>query len=480
MTSSETYIKYIGKKMIFQLQGQLKIDETKPTIAFYDKGEINGFTHIYGPARVIKEELKKNYNIIEIGAGCKLENNYYEIKRSFKDSLLRKADSPEDYIEKNSAKIDAWLDESFEGLPELDYIILGTDDFFRLPLTTYTNKAHSEYLMSMQNEFFDYVGDDEEMLQKIDEVNDKVIKNWDKLVSPIAFSTCDYSIFMRSINHIHKMGKLKHKVIGFSIDPAIYTPFFDKLGVPADFFYFAEDKRGTRNFKQLDISQLQHIIFDNKFKPDTLDDWGDDEPVQKTGNFFFAGTIFQEKGSRKDMWDEFLKDIKSDDCSYFIPLRKNGIIKVRNGRSERAEDILAEHDELADLYNEVKDHKNFKGSLLPSELNDKTARFKYGMVFRCVSINDSLNFRPVLYSYMDIVPFLDYQYDPAYLQIPKNIQDKLVVRSASDIDEKIKFFNDNPSERELVLKELNELFHVQDYINNPEEMIKKQIDKIFN
>ena len=50
--------------------------------------------------------------------------------------------------------------------------------------------------------------------------------------------------------------------------------------------------------------------------------------------------------------------------------------------------------------------ENYKEALLPSEVNDKTKRYKYGMIFRCVSINDSLNFRPVLYAYSDIVPFL--------------------------------------------------------------------------
>lgn len=459
--------------MIFELQGELILDENKPTIAFIDKGDINGFTNIYGAARVIKEKLKKQYNIIELGAGCKITDNYYEVKRDETKSYLRKVDDPENYIKRNSDTLEESFIESFKDLPVLDYIILGTDDFFRLPLTKYTNKEHSLELAMMENEFFDCIKEDEELLNKVQEINQKVVNRWDRLVSPIAFSTKDYNLFNRAIDFINRQGKLKHKVIGFSIDPAIYTPYFDLNNIPNTFFYFAEDKRGTRNFEQLDIAQLQHIIYDEKFN----DDWFN-EPTEKTHNMFFAGTIFQDKGSRRFIWSEFLKDVKTDNCSYYIPLRKNGVNKVSSeGKESRQQDILKESD-FKDLYEDVKNHEHFKGSLIPSELNERTERYKYGMVFRCVSINDSLNFRPVLYTYKNIVPILDYRYDPEYLQIPKEIQDRLVVRSAEDIEERIEYFNNNEQERLKVLKELRDLFKIDDYINNPDKMINEQIKKI--
>jgi hypothetical protein len=195
---------------------------------------------------------------------------------------------------------------------------------------------------------------------------------------------------------------------------------------------------------------------------------------------FFAGTLFQDKGSRRFIWDKFLKDVKSDDCSYYIPLRKNGINKSKDGRSERAETTLKETAAFTELYNNVIEHKNYKEALLPSEVNDKTKRYKYGMIFRCVSINDSLNFRPVLYAYSDIVPFLDPQYDPDCLQIPKHIQEKLLVANAWDIDERIKYFNDNDSVRIEILNELKDLFNINQYINDPQTAIDNQIKKIFS
>lgn len=458
---------------MFELQGELIIDGSKPTIMFFDKRDLSEYTHIYGAARIVKEYLKPYYNIIEVGMGCNIYNNYYEIKRNFTNVLKRKAQD-ENYIEYNAKLMQESLERTFKDLPVIDYIILGTDDFFRLPLTSYCNKGESEYLHSMMNEFFDYVGDDKESMDRIDKMNERIIENWDKSVSPIAFSTKDLTYFYKVIEHIHNTNRLKHNVISMSIDPVIYTPFFDKKGIPAKYYYFADDTRGTRNFKKFDTAQLQHIVYDKKFE---IDDWTEPDNT-KTDNLFFAGTVFQEKGSRKFIWDEFLKDVKSEKCSYFIPLRKNGITKARNGNAERQEEILKTEEIFIELYNDIISNKNYKGVLLPNELNDKTKHFKYGMVFRCVSHNDSLNFRPVLYTYMDIVPFLDYQYDPECLQVPKHIQDKILVHNANEIDEKIKYFNENDNERITVLNELKELFEIDEYINNTNNKIIEQVKKI--
>lgn len=467
--------------MIFELQGDLIIDENKPTVIFMDKGNQSEYTHIYGAARVVKDRIKNKFNIITIGSGCGLTDNYYEVKRNVTKELLRKVDDL-NYRSKNKETIDNWLTQSFIDLPQIDYIILGTDDFFRLPLTSYVSKKTYKYLCDLENEFFDYVGSNTKVLKDIDKINDYVVKEYDKLVSPFAFSTQDYNLFFRVIEFINRTGRLQNKVIGFSIDPAIYTPYFNKHNIKSKFFYFADDKRGTRNFEKLDIAQLQHIIYDNKFKPlstNSFDNW--DEPLkEKTHNMFFAGTIFQDKGSRKFIWDEFLKDIKTEDCSYYIPLRRNGINKAHGRKAERQKELLKENKNFTDIYECVLKHEHFKGSLLPNELNERIHRYKYGMVFRCVSINDSLNFRPVLYTYRDILPILDYQYDPEYLQIPKEIQDKLVVKSAEDIEERIKYFNENENERLTILNDLKKLFMIDEYINNPDKMIEEQINKIFN
>ena len=473
------------EQMLFQLQGELTFSPSKKSILFIDKGKQDSYTHVYGPARVLKDRLRETFNVFTVGSGCALTTNYFEIKRECTSTLHRSVDKIDDWREKNYQTIYGWMKESFKDLPDIDYIVLGTDDFFRLPLTAYVGPKESKHLHSMYNEYFDYVGNEKSTMSIIQKTNDKVVKKYDQYVSPFAFSTQDLSLFMRLCDFMNKEGKLKKSVIGFSIDPAIFTPFFNELNIPSKFFYFAEDKRGTRNFEQLDISQLQHIVYDNEFNTNSsFDDWDYEDPIYKYQkkhqdmDFFFTGTIFQDKGSRKELWDKFLKGVDNDKSSFFIPLRRNGINKELNGRSERLEKKLQENPDYIELYKSVTEHKLFKGQLNPSTLNKEISRYKYGMVFRCVSVNDSLNFKPVLYTYMNILPFLDVGYDPEFLQIPEEIQKHITVENSTDINNKIKFFNDNPDQKENVLLMLRELFNIEEWENNTEEMINTQIKKI--
>jgi hypothetical protein len=77
-----------------------------------------------------------------------------------------------------------------------------------------------------------------------------------------------------------------------------------------------------------------------------------------------------------------------------------------------------------------------------------------------------------------VLPLIDPQYDPTFLQIPEHIQEKLIVHNSQDIDRLIKYFNENDEERVLILRELRDLFHIDDYINNPNIMANEQIKKI--
>lgn len=433
-----------------------------------DKGNQAKHSYIYGTGRVIIDAIKDQFNIITIGAGSRLENNYYKINRHFSDCLFRKSQDL-NYQQRNETIIRNAYAIDFKDLPAVDYILLGTDDFFRLPLRSYCPKKLNSHLAEMQNEYFDYLGDDPKILDVIEEVNVKVVSNWFKNVSPIAFSTKDYSMFMSAIDFINQTNRLKKKVIAFAIDPTIFTPFFELNGIDATFYYFANDTRGTRNFTGFDISQFQYIIHDKEYDMEYNNE-------EKTHNMFFAGTIFQDKGYRRFIWDDFLADVKSDDCAYYIPLRKNGIVWAPTGANQRQLDVVQEL--FPRIYDEILNSKHFKASVPPATLNGITSKYKYGMVFRCVSVNDSLNFRPALYAYLNIIPFLDYEYDPDCLHIPASIQNRLIVRNAQDIDDKIEYFNRNESERLKLLRELRELFRIDEYENNKRQIVADEIKKI--
>lgn len=437
---------------IFEQIGNLKIDPKKKTVAFFDKGDLNEYTHIYGTARVIKKIIENDYNIITFGMGCGLKENYFEFKRQYSDDLLRKAQD-EKYLQKNLSKITQAFKTDFKNVPNIDFFILGTDDPFRIPLTSYCSKKYDEDLCNMQNEFFDYVGDYQEKIDKIEDLNKTIINDWFRKISPIAFSTKDNSIPPMAIKYLFDTNRIG-KVIAFAIDPAIYEPFYRLNNIPIDLYYFAYDNRGTRKYKEFPIAQFQHLIYDKWFKKDFFN-------IKKTKNVFFAGSLFQEKGNRLKIWEEFLKDFKDKDSAYYIPLRKNGGILKKGKESSRQIELVQER--FNKLYSEVINHPCYVPASGPGDKTSIVKDYAYGMIFRCVSEYDSLNFRPVLYTAMGILPLLDPLYDPEYLQIPEEIQRHLVVRNADDIKQKVELLNRDESIRAGLINQLREHFEIDKF-----------------
>jgi len=455
---------------IFELQGQLQIDPCKKTLLFVDKGKQDEYTNTYGTARYIKEKIKDQYNIITIGTSCGLTDNYYEFKSGW-DKLLRKSDA-ENYRDINKVEIHKSLEASFNGLPDIDNIILGTDFGYRLPLTAYCNTSLNKELNELKHEYFDYVGTDEKTLHDIEITDKYLVDEWDRLVSPIAFSTKTAHFMNYFIKYLNDNNKLKGSVISFIIDPAFPSFYYKQNNIPLKAYYFEADKRGTRDFLKFPIAQFQHLLYDKKFNNNSLDDWGIEEEVQKTHNLFFAGTLFHDTGFRSTVWPTFLKDVKANKSTYFVPLVRNNFTK----KTKKHEDYLSKN--RSEIVDEVTSHQNFKEGIPPLELYKQIAKYKYGIVFRCVSHYDSLNFKPVFYVSENILPLLDEQYDPSFLQIPKRIQKHLVVHNSAEIDERIEFFNSNPEKRNEILAELRELFKIDQFINNENDIINHEITNI--
>jgi hypothetical protein len=452
-------------KEIFELQGKLILDPKKKTIVFVDKGDQSEYTNTYGAARYIKDKLKDTYNVITIGTSCGLEDNYYAFNGAFSDGLWRKKDNPNAH-EDNSRLVHESFQRAFKDLKSVDNIILGTDFGFRLPSRPYFPKSINEDLHELKHEYFDYVGDDQVIIDQINEYNQKFGEDIFMEISPLAFSTKVSAYFNYLILFMHKEKILKKNVIAFIIDPAFSSFIFSSNNIPLKLCYFEDDKRGTRDFMKFPISQFQHLLYDPKF----IDDW--DEPSKKTHNMFFGGTIFHDTGFRSTVWPTFLKDIKSPKCSYFIPMVRNNFTKS----NKRHTDYLEENQ--SELLEQVTNHKNYKPGVTSLDLYKQMEKFKYGIVFRCVSTFDSLNFKPVLYVSKDILPFLDEKYDPSFLQIPEHIQKELLVRNSKDIDDRIKYFNDNDQHRLEILAELRKLFKIDEFLKNENDIISTEINKL--
>ena len=255
----------------------------------------------------------------------------------------------------------------------------------------------------------------------------------------------------------------------FIIDPANFVKLFEYHNMPVKCYYFANDKRGTRNFEYFPIAELQHLIYDKKY-------FNIEKDIKnKTMNFFWLGIIFQEKGDKIKMWDYYFNDLYLEKSSLWIPLRVNGVFV--NKKQEISKYGRNSKEKLLKLFPElvkkILNHPLYKGHLLPNQITKEIVKYKYSLIVRCVSIEDSLNYRPIQYAYLRILPFLDPQYDPCYLQYPKEIQEKLVVENSKDIEKKIKYYEKNPQEREKLLDYLEEHFRIKEFENNWENEIKK-------
>ena len=457
---------------------EIILDPEKKTILIFD-GNIKKPTHIYGTGRVLVDRLKKQFNIVNATrANSKMMNSIF-MDLDITKHLKRSYDS-ETYIEENKKVIDMKYDEVIKKIGPIEYIIIGTDFGFFLPFTTYVPHNISAELNELYNEFFDYICDDKDVIEKIDKANDAVILDFNKKVSAYAFSTNIQNHSLNFVRRINETGNLKNKVLAMVIDPALYTPWFNKQNIPAEFLYFENDKRGTRNFKKFPIGQYQHLVYDKELKEQESSIFFDDEPeIVQDQNFFFVGSIFQTKGTRYTMWNKFFNDFNFDNSTLFVPLKTNGVNlkslsdKVLNNNIKKIKSKFGD-----ELINKIQKHPCYGGCINPQLLVNTISRYKYGMILRCVSSADSLNFRPILYTSLNILPFLDPQYDPTYLQIPKEIQEKIVVSNSNDIIERIEYYNKNIEEREYIIKQLRVLFMIDEFENNRETMVTKYIKEI--
>lgn len=460
----------------------INIDPDKKSIVFITNKVFNGsFDHIYGFGKIIIDYFKSlnKYNVVIIGYekanSVNSIENFYTFNTTYflglSEKFHRKVDDS-DHTVYNQSFINKEYKELFKDLDVEKVIILGDINFI-LPLTGYDTRTVEDHsFKKMQNEYFDYTGESQAILNTIDDINKKIVKKYDSVCNLLAFSMYLKNIFPNLIKFFHMNSKNFDKVYNFIIDPAFYTPFFNYNSIPTINYYFADDKRGTRDFTKFPIAELQHLVYENSIKKenDLFDMFNAGE---KNKDFFFMGSILQSKGQRKNMWDLFLNNLElnSDKNSLFVPLVMNGVrLKSSTGMNVRR--LSKAKEKLPELVDKIINHKLHKGDVTPSEITSTIQNYKYGLVLRCVSLNDSLNFRLIKYLSQDIIPFLDFLYDPEYLQIPKKFQDKLVVNDHIDIMNKINYYNINIDDRIKLLQDMKEYYSINSF--------KYKLNKYFN
>ena len=427
-----------------------KIDKNKKSILTIDFNDDDTFSISDYPFKIIRDKLKREYNVIT-----------FYLKRIKNLKRKRECEEGED---NNIYNLELFKKEVFElidKLPNFEAVFSVGVSGIVLPPTSYIPKTKSEELHSNLSGYYDYIENNKEILDIINETNEKIFStdySTIRKLSPYAIVSRNlgfYTIFLKLLWDNKKFKKF----FTYVLDPeTAIRPFLYVNKIPHKLFYYANDKRGTRDFEKSNAAIIQQYA---KIKY-ISDDFIDDEILdikEKTKNLIFIGTVLHDKKSRRDIWDEFLKDFYYKDSEFYIPIKRNGIPSPKKDDNLTKKNFLknTKDQELLRIYNEIVNHKLYKGYLKPESAISKIQEFKFGLVFRCVSIYESLTNKPFEYIYNDVLPLIDYKYDPEGLQIPKHLKEKVQVKDAKDIENLIEKYQDE-NLRQEVLNEFKEHF----------------------
>lgn len=467
----------------------LKIHERpstgKPKALFFFPRDFEKMEYIMGFAIPILEYAAEKYDPVVItgrDSDLKYFKKYADVwgfnishLLKMKDDSFKRADEMEGEDtnwEYNAEVLQRNIVESFgqEYFRDLKKIFIIDPIDFILPQTSYISKKVNPLLCERRNEFHDTVNDNVDEIATINEYNQKTAAKYYYRCSVLAFGSHNKNVSMSLLKFAFDSAEDFENTTAFINDPAFYTPVFHEWRIPFVAAYFANDMRGTRQFFEFPIGQLQHLVWDERKKGNDL--FYVNEPLVKDKDFFFAGTIFQEKGGRVELYDRYMKDLRIPNSSLFIPLRANGIVYTKKNNDRYINKLT---DKFSEKYEEIINHPLYEGHVIPAEYENIVKRYRYGLLLRCVSHYDSLNFRPVLYARLRILPLIDPGYDPGCLQIPAEIQQYLLVNDNMEIAEKVKFYNENPEKREELLDMLEELFGVNTFEQNWKQILSLYI-----
>lgn len=425
--------------------------------------------YTYGYIFPLIEVLKEKFNIYYFFEGGlkTIESfgltNVYRLNKgeysNFKDpsagNLFRKKEM-ENNDEHNQAKIDECIIDFYKKEPVFSAIMIIDNHNLMLPFNPLSNHPNLKFLF---NDYFDSFEDDEEITAEIEKVNKKLFDITAKGFSPLAFRYMYKNVMLSTVEHISKMHRAKvHPII---IDPSAAIPFFSHKELDYKFWYYADDFRHRRNLNHFPFTELQHLVYEPHWKnikptkKNLLDEFeNSDEKVP----FFFAGSLLNDKGLRKYIWQDFFKDYSYEGSKLYFK------VSLIYGMDK---------DAFEKLRDEVCAHPNFCGDFMPNEEYMRLLKkCKTAFIARNVSANGGLTYRHIQYLYFGVLPIFDHLYDPDYLWIPKEFQDKLTVSSADELRNVVKYYDENEKERLAILKKMQDHFEINDWVNNWKEKLR--------
>lgn len=322
-----------------------------------------------------------------------------------------------------------------------------------LPLQNYFNET---------NEFFDKLTiESEDIFDKIKETNKRIDSK--KLFAYTAFSMKYQAILLDMCLYFNKNHGTS--IYQFVIDPGAYTPYLiEKCN--AITYYFEDDFRGTRKLHQFPMAQLNYLYKYSINKDCT-------PFLNKELNFIWGGAVLLPKGNRINDYYTFLHDFNFDKSILHIS-NTNSISK-----GKQLPKLISQNEEYMKVVDDINNHKLNDGLLPNVEFEQKLNDYRYTLILKCASINDSLNFRIIYSLLFDMIPLIDENYDIDNLQIPDKFKSKLSVTNSKQLIERLTHLENNINETKELLDEMKDFYLNEKYYSK--EWYEKEFkDKYFN
>jgi hypothetical protein len=337
-----------------------------------------------------------------------------------------------------------------------DYININKTNILNIIKTEFpVNTFHGIFLKTpmlqiINNEYFDNIDKnvDKKITDFITKTNDKILN---KFEYPYTRFMTQYSRFV--IDAIeYFINKDNTKIYQFTIDPASYTRYFNDI-FNSKAYYFNDDHRGTRQLNEFPIGQLNYL-YNYELNTSDIKEWKD-----KNNNLIWGGLVLFEKGDRMNDYMQFLSKFNFDKCDLFISPTNSTNVKKKPPK------MLLKHPLYNKVSDDIKNNPLNHGFLPNNEFEEKLKDYKYTLILKCISANDSVNFR-IYYSLLyNIIPLIAYNYDPDNIQIPEKFYKYLRFNNYEEIIDKINYFNNNPEFANNLLNEMKEYYLNEKYFS---------------
>lgn len=422
--------------------------------------------------------LKQDFNIIIISKNSgETWLKYYKDHEEFGEYSYLTFDKEKKYGSTNSKQMShqqrvEYIIETFKELEQNEKELF--DNF--------AGVVCSQFIIPSLNTNYEIISEDETLVNKRQHSINLFMNNIEnhKLISHCAFIHKPLGFPVEFLMYLMKNYPNKG-YYGFCHDTGSTWLLFNKKYNPftknVECYYFIDDERGIRDFKQFPMTQL-HDFFNKSYKDKS---YYDNIANNKTKDFIFGGLFPFQVDYRINAWYRF-----------FDKLNVNGIIRTQvDGKPIINENGLKltklpkkfNNDEVKKIINDILKNPLVTNTIPYDQYNDQLKDSLFTIVLKCYyGKYDSLNFRIINSLYFGTIPLIDSEYDIDNLQVPEYFKNKLIVYNNNDIEDKVNYYKNNIDEYKKLFFELFDYFIDKkyfdlNYYNN--EFKKDYFDKFY-